>query len=64
MENKIKVYRERMNMSQVELAERFGVTQGQVSKWENGRRSIKATVAMKLCDLFGVKFEELFVNKE
>ncbi len=58
--HKIKSGRDRLNLSQAQLAERTGVTQATVSRWESGQafvsaieplRTIAGALEMTVCDL-------------
>lgn len=50
----IKKLRRESGMSQAELAERLGVTNQAVSKWESGRSLPDITIVPALADVFGV----------
>lgn len=48
--------RSRENLSQVEFAKRIDVTQGNLSKMENGSRPIGKTIAKRIAKEFGVNY--------
>lgn len=56
----IKVYRKKMNLTQEQLAEIMGVTVGAVSKWESGLSNPDIMLLPKLARLFGVSLDVLF----
>ena len=47
--NRIRKYREELGISQKELAERIGVSNGRVSNWEQGLNRPDADMLAKLC---------------
>jgi len=56
--------RRKAGLSQSELAERLGVTDKAVSKWENGKSKPTTNTIRKLSALFGVPVETLLQMKE
>lgn len=46
---KIRKYREELNLSQKELAEKLGVSNGRVSNWEQGLNRPDADMLAELC---------------
>ena len=59
-ENKIKHYREKMNMTQQELAERLGTDIRNIRRWENGETCPNVLIGMKISKIFGVNLKEIF----
>lgn len=59
MEYKISLRAARVNanLKQVEVASRIGVSKKSLANWENGRIPPKATILMKLCDIYGVPID-------
>ena len=55
----IKELRRRKQMTQLQLAERLGITAQAVSKWENGHSAPDISLLPKLSEMFGVTIEEL-----
>lgn len=53
MSRKIRETRKRLLLTQGELAQKLGVTQGTISKWETGNQDPDFTSIMKLSDLAG-----------
>ena len=56
---KIKLYRENKNMTQVEIAESLGVKPATVSKYESGTLEPNIESLKKLAELFEVSIDEL-----
>lgn len=53
MPNNIKSERARLNLSQKELAEKLGVDESTVNRWERDIGSVKASYLAKLSEIFG-----------
>ena len=51
--------RKKQNLTQKELAEKLGVTDRAVSKWENGRGMPDVSLMKPLCDILGITVSEL-----
>lgn len=51
------------NMTQDDLADLLYITRKAVSKWETGAGYPSIDVAKRLCDTFGISFEELIAGK-
>ena len=47
-------------MTQLQLAEKLGITDRAVSKWENGRSMPDAALMPELCQLLGITINDLF----
>ena len=59
--NNIKKYRGMMNMTQKELADKFGVTRPMIAYWETpGYNAIKLSNAKKLSDIFDCSLIDLY----
>lgn len=56
---KLLLLRRARKMTQAELAERIGVSQGVISDYENGRKMPRIPSLMKLCAVFGISMDEL-----
>lgn len=52
--------RKEKNLTQMQLAERLGITNQAVSKWENGRGMPDVSLLQPLCDVLGISLNELF----
>ena len=51
--------RKEKNMTQKELANKIGVTDRAISKWENGRGLPDLSLMKPLCDELGISIDEL-----
>lgn len=60
----IKAFRERKNMTQSELADRLGVSNKAVSKWETGRGYPDISLLGPLSEALGVSLGELFAGEK
>ena len=56
--------RKRMNLTQDELANKLGVTNQAVSKWENNICCPDILLLPKIAELFGVSIDSLFENEK
>lgn len=52
--------REKVGLTQKEVAERLGVDQSAVSFWETGRNTPRASMLVKLAGLYCCSIDELF----
>lgn len=55
----IRKYRAQAGMSQTALAEKIGVTQQQIEKWENGKRRPKLDALKKIAAALKIPVTEL-----
>lgn len=55
----ISLCRNNLGLTQLELANKIGVTDRAVSKWENGRGLPDASYMVELCDVLGISVNEL-----
>ncbi len=60
MNQKIREYREKLSMTQAELAEKLGIRQSAIAMWENGTRFPRADKLPQLARLLGCTIDELF----
>jgi transcriptional regulator with XRE-family HTH domain len=60
---RLKQLRADRKINQIELAQKMGVTQGTVGKWETGRRIPDTEMLVKLADFFDVTLDYLFGRK-
>jgi transcriptional regulator with XRE-family HTH domain len=51
--------RKEQGLTQARLAERLGITDRAVSKWENGKSLPDASIMLELCDLLKITVNEL-----
>ena len=59
----IKSRRKNLDMTQKQLAEKVGVTDVTISRYENGAREPSFTEFIKLCEVLGMKLED-FTGRE
>ncbi len=51
---KIKLLREQKGWTQIELADKLGVSKSSVSQWESGMKEPRMGMIQKIADIFGV----------
>lgn len=59
IKNAIKHYREKANLTQVQLSEAVKCSVDSVRRWESGQREPRASEIAKLCEVLGVSEAEL-----
>ena len=64
MKNYIKKYREKMGLSQGDLANTLDVSRQTINSIENGKFDPSLTLAMKLTKFFNEPIDALFEHKE
>jgi len=64
MENRLKELRERVGMTQEDLAAQAGVSRQTIISLEKGKYNPSINLAYKLSRLFDLTIEELFLLKE
>ena len=47
------------NLTQVQLAEKLGITDKAISKWERGMAMPDSSIMLRLCDILGISVNEL-----
>lgn len=62
MENKIREYREKLGLSQTQLAQKISLAPGNLSNLENGKRNPWSKVRRDLARVLGATESELFPN--
>lgn len=60
MENKIREYRKKKNLSQEQIAKEMGLKQHTISQWETGERTPNVKKALKLAEMLGTMVESLY----
>ena len=60
MKLKIKEYREELQLTQKQLADKIANVQRNVSNWENGASEPDCATIVQLADLFDITIDELF----
>lgn len=56
----IRYYRERLGISQAELARRLGKTSGAISQYESGINIPRMPVIERMADIFGCRSKDIF----
>ena len=51
--------RKQKNISQLQLAERLGITDKAISKWERGISKPNTSIMLELCEILGISVNEL-----
>ena len=59
----IAVCRKENGYTQASLAEKLGVTDRAVSKWENGKNMPDASIMLELCELLKINVNELLIGE-
>lgn len=60
----IRLYRERANLKQNELADMLHLTQSAIAKWETGEAVPRADKLPQLAKILNCSIEDLFDDKE
>ena len=55
----ISACRKEKGLTQAQLAEKFGITDRAVSKWETGKSVPDASIMLELCEQLGINVNEL-----
>lgn len=58
----LKLLRQRQHVTQIELARRLAVQQGQISAWETGRRVPEAPTVKRIADVLDVEPKDLLAG--
>ena len=56
--------RKDLKLTQEQLAEKLGVTDRSVSRWENGKSMPDLSILKSLCEVLNIKLEELFSGED
>ena len=56
--------RKRKNLTQMQLAEKLGITDKAVSKWERGVAMPDTSIMLELCDILGISVNELLSGEK
>lgn len=62
MKNRLKVLRAERDWSQLDLAERLGVSRQSVTAIETGNHDPSLPLAFRIADLFSLQIEEIFLR--
>ena len=60
----ISAQRKKKNLTQAALAEKLGITDRAVSKWERGKGLPDVSLMLDLCEIFGITVNELLSGEE
>ena len=52
--------RKRVSLTQLQLAEKLGITDRAVSKWETGKAMPDASIMLELCGVLEISVNDLF----
>ena len=55
--------RKEKNLTQIQLAEKLGITDKAISKWERGMAMPDSAIMLKLCTVLGISVNELLVGE-
>jgi len=64
MKNRIKVLRAERNWTQADLAQKLDVSRNSVNAIETGKYDPSLPLAFRIAELFGLRIEDIFQNKE
>ncbi len=56
--------RKSVNLTQMQLAEKLGITDRAVSKWETGKAMPDTSIMLELCDVLGISVNELLSGEK
>ena len=56
--------RKKKNLTQMQLAEKLGITDKAISKWERGIAMPDSSIMLELCDILGISVNELLSGEE
>ena len=56
--------RKRANLTQLQLADRLGITDKAISKWERGITMPETSIMLELCDILGISVNELLSGEK
>ncbi|MGV3554711.1 MAG: helix-turn-helix transcriptional regulator [Croceibacterium sp.] len=62
MRNRLKVLRAERDWSQLDLADRLGVSRQSVNAIETGKYDPSLPLAFRIADLFGLSIEDIFLR--
>mgnify|MGYP002518220505 FL=1 len=60
----IAVRRKRANLTQLQLADKLGITDKAISKWERGITMPDTSIMLELCDILGISVNELLSGEK
>ena len=56
--------RKKANLTQMQLAEKLGITDRAISKWETGKSLPDSSIMLELCDIFGITVNDLLSGEK
>ena len=56
--------RKQKNLTQMQLAEKLGITDKAISKWERGIAMPDTSIMLELCDILGISVNELLSGEK
>ena len=56
--------RKKASLTQMQLAEKLGITDKAISKWERGIAMPDTSIMLKLCDILGISVNELLCGEK
>ncbi len=56
--------RKKTNLTQMQLAEKLGITDKAISKWERGMAMPDTSIMLQLCDILGISVNELLSGEK
>ena len=62
--NNLRMYRRNSNMSQQELANKLGITQAAIARYEAGITVPNAYLLLRYAEIFDISLDELFDRKD
>ena len=62
--NKVHDYRKRFGLTQEQLAQKLGVTRQTIISIEQGKYVASLPLALKICRLFKVRVEDIFIMED
>ena len=57
-------YRKQKNLTQMQLAEKLGITDKAISKWERGIAMPDSSIMLELCNILGISVNELLSGEK
>ena len=64
MKNRIKVLRAERSWTQADVAQRLDVSRNSINAIETGKYDPSLPLAFRIAELFGLRIEDVFQNKE
>jgi len=55
--------RKKVNLTQMQLAEKLGITDKAISKWERGMAMPDSSIMLELCDILNISVNDLLCGE-